>query len=140
LRYVGATAGRAENKSGNAWPGLLAVVASLAIFLIWVGRGISGSARILRGSCDARIRLARFGETIHRPQPLLFYLPHLLHKFAPWSVLMIGIAAVVSDRETGVCAAVSRNVSGNFLAALLERWWLIVMSLIHQSASIEFSL
>jgi hypothetical protein len=38
--------------------------------------------------------VGRFGETIHRPQPLLFYLPHLLHKFAPWSVLMIGIAAL----------------------------------------------
>jgi hypothetical protein len=38
--------------------------------------------------------VARFGETIHRPQPLYFYLPHLLHKFAPWSVLMIAIALV----------------------------------------------
>ena len=36
--------------------------------------------------------LGRFGETIHRPQPLLFYFPHLLHKFAPWSVLIIAIA------------------------------------------------
>jgi len=38
--------------------------------------------------------IARFGETIHRSQPLYFYLPHLLHKFAPWSVLIIGIAVV----------------------------------------------
>src|SRR5438034_10311405 len=37
---------------------------------------------------------ARFAETIHRPQPVYFYLPHLLHKFAPWSVLMIAIAFV----------------------------------------------
>ena len=36
--------------------------------------------------------VARFGETIYRPQPLYFYLPHLLHKFAPWSVLIIAIA------------------------------------------------
>ena len=36
--------------------------------------------------------IGRFGETIHRPQPLLFYLPHLLHKFAPWSVLIVAIA------------------------------------------------
>jgi len=35
--------------------------------------------------------LGRFGETIHRPQPFLFYLPHLLHKFAPWSVLIVVI-------------------------------------------------
>ena len=38
--------------------------------------------------------VARFGETIHRPQPLYFYLPHLLHKFAPWSALMIVFAIV----------------------------------------------
>ena len=36
--------------------------------------------------------LGRFGETIHRPQPLYFYLPHLVHKFAPWSILLIAIA------------------------------------------------
>jgi hypothetical protein len=29
----------------------------------------------------------RFSETVHRPQPIYFYLPHLLHKFAPWSIL-----------------------------------------------------
>jgi hypothetical protein len=38
--------------------------------------------------------VGRFGETIHRPQPLLFYFPHLLHKFAPWSVLMIALAVI----------------------------------------------
>jgi hypothetical protein len=34
----------------------------------------------------------RFTETIHKPQPLYFYLPHLLHKFAPWSILLIGFS------------------------------------------------
>ena len=68
--------------------------------------------------------VGRFGETIHRPQPLYFYLPHLLHKFAPWSVLMIGIAVfdlAIAKLEIALC--VSRNVAGNFLAALLEHWW-----------------
>ena len=68
--------------------------------------------------------VGRFGETIHRPQPLLFYLPHLLHKFAPWSLL--------HDRNRGsrfpiaklaVTHCVSRDVTGNFLAAWLEHWW-----------------
>src|SRR5881394_718286 len=77
----------------GAWPGWWPWVASLAIFLIWVGGGI----RFQPGFYEEvlmREFLGRFGETIHRPQPLLFYLPHLLHKFAPWSVLMIGIAAL----------------------------------------------
>jgi hypothetical protein len=34
----------------------------------------------------------RFGKMIHRPQPFYFYVTHLVHKFFPWSVLMIAIA------------------------------------------------
>jgi hypothetical protein len=37
--------------------------------------------------------LGRFSGTVHRAQPVYFYLAQLLHKFAPWSVLMILIAA-----------------------------------------------
>jgi 4-amino-4-deoxy-L-arabinose transferase-like glycosyltransferase len=82
-----------KTNSGSAWPGWWPWVASLAIFLIWVGGGI----RFQQGFYEEVVMrefVGRFGETIHRPQPLLFYLPHLLHKFAPWSVLMIGIAAI----------------------------------------------
>src|SRR6186997_1070063 len=77
----------------SAWPGWWPWVASLAIFLAWVAGGI----RFQPGFYEEVVMrefVGRFGETIHRPQPLLFYLPHLLHKFAPWSVLMIGIAAL----------------------------------------------
>jgi hypothetical protein len=85
--------GAPKTNSGSAWPGWWPWVASLAIFLIWVGGGI----RFQPGFYEEVVMrefVGRFGETIHRPQPLFFYLPHLLHKFAPWSVLMIGIAAV----------------------------------------------
>jgi 4-amino-4-deoxy-L-arabinose transferase-like glycosyltransferase len=78
-------------RNTSAWPGLWPWVASLAIFLIWVAGGI----RFHPGFYDEVVMrefVGRFGETIHRPQPLLFYLPHLLHKFAPWSVLMIALA------------------------------------------------
>ena len=43
--------------------------------------------------------LGRFTETVHRPQPVLYYLPHLLHKFAPWSVLILALG-VLSFRRT----------------------------------------
>ena len=85
--------GAPKTKAGSAWPGWWPWVASLAIFLAWVAGGI----RFEPGFYDEVVMrefVGRFGETIHRPQPLLFYLPHLLHKFAPWSVLMIGIAAL----------------------------------------------
>src|SRR5207244_749091 len=78
---------------GSVLPSWWPWVASLAIFLIWVGGGIRFEPGFYE-EVVMREFVGRFGETIHRPQPLLFYLPHLLHKFAPWSVLMIGIAAV----------------------------------------------
>ena len=66
--------------------------------------------------------VGRFGETIHRPQPLLFYLPHLLHKFAPWSVLMIGIAAVGLRSRNWRLRSVFREMSP-------ETFWLLCWSI-----------
>ena len=83
--------GATKANSASAWPGWWPWVASLAIFLVWVIGGI----RFQPGFYEEVVMrefLGRFGETIHRPQPLFFYFPHLLHKFAPWSVLMIAVA------------------------------------------------
>jgi hypothetical protein len=66
--------------------------------------------------------VGRFGETIHRPQPLLFYLPHLLHKFAPWSVLMIGIAAVELRSRNWRLRSMFREMSP-------ETFWLLCWSI-----------
>ena len=66
--------------------------------------------------------VSRFGETIHQPQPLLFYLPHLLHKFAPWSVLMIGIAAVGLRSRNWRLRSVFREMSP-------ETFWLLCWSI-----------
>src|SRR5215471_2724844 len=75
----------------SAWPGWWPWLASLAIFLAWLAGGI----RFQPGFYEEVVMrefLGRFGETVHKPQPLLFYFPHLLHKFAPWSLLIIAIA------------------------------------------------
>src|SRR5438094_7105557 len=77
----------------NAWPGWWPWIGSLAVFLLWVTGGILFQPGFF-DEVIMREFVGRFGETIHRPQPLYFYLPHLLHKFAPWSVLIIGIAFV----------------------------------------------
>src|SRR5207248_1754662 len=79
--------------SNSAWSGWWPWVASLGIFLAWVVGGIRSQPWFYH-EVVMREFIGRFGETIHRPQPLFFYLPHLLHKFAPWSVLMIAIALV----------------------------------------------
>ena len=75
------------------WSGWWPWVASLAIFLIWV---IGGSLSV-PGFYDQVVQrefLGRFGGTVHRPQQLFFYFPHLLHKFFPWSVLRIGLPII----------------------------------------------
>jgi 4-amino-4-deoxy-L-arabinose transferase-like glycosyltransferase len=122
--------GAPKTNSGSAWPGWWPWVASLAIFLIWVGGGV----RFQPGFYEEVVMrefVGRFGETIHRPQPLLFYLPHLLHKFAPWSVLMIGIAAVSLRSRNWRLRSVFREMSPEtFWLLCWSVGGLIVMSLI----------
>ena len=77
----------------SPWPGWWPWIASLVVFLLWATGGIVFQPGFF-DEVVMREFVARFGETIHRPQPLYFYLPHLLHKFAPWSVLIIAIALV----------------------------------------------
>jgi 4-amino-4-deoxy-L-arabinose transferase-like glycosyltransferase len=60
----------------------------------------------------------RFHEGIHRSQPPLFYIPHLLHKFAPWSLLVIGLLVVALRR--------TKSTTGKWLARLSpEMFWLV---------------
>ena len=104
----------------NAWPGWWPWVASLAVFLLWVTGGILFQPGFF-DEVVMREFVARFGETIHRPQPLYFYLPHLLHKFAPWSVLIIGIAVVDLHSRKWRLRSTFREMS-------LETFWLLCWS------------
>src|SRR5207247_11082450 len=82
-----------KSQGTPAWCGWWPWVTSLAVFLLWVTGGILFQPGFF-DEVVMREFVARFGETIHRPQPLYFYLPNVLHKCAPWSVLIIGIALV----------------------------------------------
>src|SRR5438552_7674544 len=80
----------------TGWCGWWPWFASLGIFLIWV---VAGSLWVPRFYELVIVRefLARFGEVgthVHRSQSFFFYLPHLLHKFFPWSAVLIGLAIV----------------------------------------------
>lgn len=73
------------------WSGWWPWLGSLAVFALWVAGGIAW----MPGFCEEVVLkefAGRFGGTTHRAQPFYFYLPHLLHKFAPWSVLMLVLA------------------------------------------------
>jgi 4-amino-4-deoxy-L-arabinose transferase-like glycosyltransferase len=114
----------------SAWPGWWPWVASLAVFLLWVIGGILFQPGFL-DEVVMREFVARFGEAIHRPQPLYFYLPHLLHKFAPWSVLMIAIALLDLHSRKWRLRSAFREVSPETLWLLCwSLGGLIVMSLI----------
>jgi 4-amino-4-deoxy-L-arabinose transferase-like glycosyltransferase len=113
--------GAPKTNSGSAWFGWWPWLASLAIFLIWVAGGI----RFQPGFYEEVVMrefLGRFGETIHRPQPMLFYLPHLLHKFAPWSVLMVAIALFDLRSRNWRLRSVLREMSP-------ETFWLVCWSI-----------
>ena len=128
----GGDSGRAHNARTlqSAWPGWWPWIASLALFLLWVIGGIV----LQPGFFDEVVMrefMARFGETIHRPQPLYFYLPHLLHKFAPWSLLLLAIAFVdLSSRNWRLRSAFREMSPEVFWLLCWSLGGLIVMSLI----------
>ena len=81
---------RRKRGAPSAWSGWWPWIFSLGIFLVWAMGGIVNQPGFYN-SVVVREFAGRFTETIHKPQPLYFYLPHLLHKFAPWSILIIGL-------------------------------------------------
>jgi 4-amino-4-deoxy-L-arabinose transferase-like glycosyltransferase len=105
----------------SAWSGWMPWVISFALFCLWLILGI----RLIDGFYEDVIVNefgARFHEGIHRSQPLLFYIPHLLQKFAPWSLLIIGLL-LVALRKT-------KAATGKWLGNLSpEMFWLITWAL-----------
>jgi 4-amino-4-deoxy-L-arabinose transferase-like glycosyltransferase len=112
---------RRRGDASSAWVGWWPWLASLAVFLIWAVGGIC----FVPGFYDQVVMrefVGRFGETIHRPQPLYFYFPHLLHKFAPWSLLLIVFAWLIWRRREDGTASSSRRIAPDTM-------WLLCWSL-----------
>ena len=89
---------RRKRAAPSAWSGWWPWILSLAIFLGWVIGGVVRQNGFYE-NVVIREFAGRFTETIHKPQPLYFYLPHLLHKFAPWSLLLVGLTIVFWRRR-----------------------------------------
>ncbi len=75
------------------WSGWWTWVLPLALFLAW---GIVGlmTRQSFYDEVVVREFLSRFNQDLRgseRRQPIWFYFPHLLHKFLPWSLLLIGL-------------------------------------------------
>jgi 4-amino-4-deoxy-L-arabinose transferase-like glycosyltransferase len=110
-----------KSRTANAWCGSWPWIASLALFSIWVICGV----KFVPGFYEQVVMkefLGRFSQTVHRPEPVLYYLPHLVHKFAPWSVLIVALG-VLSLRGTH---SVIRNL---FRQTNPDILWLVCWSL-----------
>jgi 4-amino-4-deoxy-L-arabinose transferase-like glycosyltransferase len=110
-----------KRSGANAWCGWWPWIASLALLSVWVICGI----KFVPGFYEQVVMkefLGRFSETVHRSQPVLFYLPHLLHKFAPWSVLILALA-VLSFRRT------RSGIRNLFRQTTPDIFWLVCWSL-----------
>ena len=97
------------------WPWMV----SLAIFLIWAFGGI----KFVPGFYEQVVQrefLGRFAETVHRGQPVYFYFVHLLHKFMPWSLVIIALATIQGR---------TINVRKAFSGVRPEVLWLICWAL-----------
>jgi 4-amino-4-deoxy-L-arabinose transferase-like glycosyltransferase len=113
---------RNTGKMVSSWSGWSPWVASLAIFGIWIGAGVLFVPEFLE-HVVLREFAGRFSEETHRPQPFYFYLPHLLHRWAPWSLLLIALPffAARKSRQFGIRAA--------FREMSPETFWLLAWSL-----------
>ncbi|MEP6810492.1 MAG: glycosyltransferase family 39 protein, partial [Chthoniobacterales bacterium] len=81
------------NRAARAWFGWWPWLFALAVFGLWVAGGIAWVPGFYE-QVVLREFAGRFSETVHRSQPIYFYLPHLLHKFAPWSFLLLALALI----------------------------------------------
>ena len=122
-----------KTSEDSAWCGWLPWLASLAIFLIWVIAGWLWVPRFYEWVI-VREFLARFAEVgthVHRSQPFFFYLPHLLHKFFPWSLTILALVIVdLRSRRWSFRAAFKEMSAGTRWLICWSIGGLVVMSLI----------
>jgi 4-amino-4-deoxy-L-arabinose transferase-like glycosyltransferase len=85
-----------QDRRALIWSGWWTWLAPLALFAAWLGIGCSTRPEFYD---DVVIKefLSRFDQSLkayEKQQPIWFYFPHLLHKFAPWSVLALALPII----------------------------------------------
>ena len=111
---------RKMKKSGSAWSGWLPWLLSFLVFVLWIGCGILFVPEFTE-HVVLREFAGRFSEAVHRSQPIYFYVPHLLGRFAPWSLLLIAFVFIAMKKGGGGPTA-SRDLKP-------EMFWLIAWSI-----------
>ncbi len=89
-----------RGREGSVWFGWWPWLGALGVFALWVAGGMVW----LPGFYEQVVLkefAGRFGGSVHRSQPIYFYLPHLLHRLAPWSLLLLILGGIGWRRERG---------------------------------------
>lgn len=84
---------RKKASPGGFWPGWWPFIVPLLIFLLWIIAGVLVSDRFYSDVVEREF-LSRFvsaGKKGEKLQPFWFYLPHLFHKFLPWSLALLAL-------------------------------------------------
>lgn len=84
---------RRQGGKNYAWAGWLAWFAPLLAFALWAGIGIALSREFYEQVVLTEF-LGRFDVSdapVHKHQPVWFYVVHVLHKWAPWSVALVAL-------------------------------------------------
>ena len=102
------------------------LLASRSVHLAWLVIGCSTKPEFYN---DVVIRefMSRFDQSLkahEKQQPIWFYFPHLLHKFAPWSLLCSRPAD-----HLGKCAPQNQVRPWDSLACVLGGWWIALHDL-----------
>jgi 4-amino-4-deoxy-L-arabinose transferase-like glycosyltransferase len=106
--------------------GWLPWLTSFLVFILWVAGGVLFVPEFTE-HVVAREFLGRFSEGMHRAQPFYFYVPHLLHRFAPWSLLLI-LLPLIASRKMGIRASLRAMSPETFWLLALSLGGLLVMS------------
>jgi 4-amino-4-deoxy-L-arabinose transferase-like glycosyltransferase len=85
-----------KDRRSLVWSGWWTWLLPLALFIAWLVIGCSTNPEFYH---DVVIRefMSRFNQSLkahEKQQPIWFYFPHLLHKFAPWSLLALALPII----------------------------------------------
>jgi 4-amino-4-deoxy-L-arabinose transferase-like glycosyltransferase len=85
-----------RDRRSLVWSGWWTWLLPLILFLTWLAIGCATRPEFYE---DVVVRefASRFDQSLkahEKRQPIWFYFPHLLHKFAPWSLLALGLPII----------------------------------------------
>lgn len=93
-----------RGRKRDVWCGWLPWMVPLGLFAGWVAAGALKVPEFYE-QVVLREFFSRFDQSLkphERQQPWWFYFPHLLHKFLPWSLLLLGLAVFSQNARRAV--------------------------------------